>query len=213
MGEVLRGFFDRHFTSAHAIALLALFVAVGGTAYAATAIGTKQIKNNAVTTAKIKNNAVTTAKIKNNAVTSAKIASRSVTPAKMSEYTNSGLVKLSNGESKVLLTKGPFKFTAKCVDGGGGVSIANLTAKNTGSEAGLFESDYLSNYNDPVFDPGEELQAFYEVNQSVPYWFGEVYNMFSATSANGSTSLYGGGNLGVKVLGSDCVYQLFTWGK
>jgi hypothetical protein len=55
------------------ISILALFIALGGSAYAATKIGTKNIKNNAITSAKIKNNAVTTAKIKNGAVTGAKI--------------------------------------------------------------------------------------------------------------------------------------------
>jgi hypothetical protein len=50
------------------ISLIALFVALGGTSYAATAlarnsVGTKQLKNNAVTGSKIKNGAVTAAKI------------------------------------------------------------------------------------------------------------------------------------------------------
>lgn len=212
----------KHFSSAHAIALLALFVAVGGTAYAATKIGTNQIRNGAVTAAKIKNNAIVPAKVKakaigtgklaDGAVTASKLAKGSVTPAKMTEYTNSGLVKLSKGSEKVLLSRGGLKLTAKCEDGGGGVVHAALVAKNTGTEAGLFESDYEGNYTDPGFDPGEELNAFYTVDQSVPYWFGEYYNMFSMTNADGSTSLYGGGNIGTNVLGSDCVYQLFTWG-
>jgi hypothetical protein len=47
----------------HAVAYLALFVALGGTSYAATAlpknsVGTKQIRNNAVTGAKVKNNSL-----------------------------------------------------------------------------------------------------------------------------------------------------------
>ena len=43
--------------AALAVAALALFVALGGTSYAAgLLIGTKQIKNNAVTPTKIKNN-------------------------------------------------------------------------------------------------------------------------------------------------------------
>src|ERR1700761_4806578 len=55
------------------VALVALFAALGGSAYAATKIGTKQIKSNAITAGKIKKNAVTSAKIKNGAVTGAKI--------------------------------------------------------------------------------------------------------------------------------------------
>ena len=49
-----------HVTSAHIIAMLALFVAMGGTGYAAlklpkNSVGSKQIKKNAVTSTKVKN--------------------------------------------------------------------------------------------------------------------------------------------------------------
>jgi hypothetical protein len=70
-------------TYAQVTATLALFVAPGGTGYAATTIGTAQLKNNAVTTPKIKNAAVTTAKLKNNAVTGDKIASNAVGAGKI----------------------------------------------------------------------------------------------------------------------------------
>jgi hypothetical protein len=70
-------------TYAQVTATLALFVALGGTGYAATTIGTSQIANNAITTPKIKNAAVTTAKLKNTAVTGAKIASNAVGTAKI----------------------------------------------------------------------------------------------------------------------------------
>lgn len=49
---------------AAATSTLALLVALGGTSYAATQIGTKQIKNNAVTTLKIKNETVTGVDVK-----------------------------------------------------------------------------------------------------------------------------------------------------
>ena len=60
--------FRGRISSAHVIAVLALFIALGGGAYAGSKIGSNQIKKNAVTAAKIKKNAVTTAKIKKNAV-------------------------------------------------------------------------------------------------------------------------------------------------
>jgi hypothetical protein len=60
------------------VALLALFVALGGSAYAVNKVGTNQIKNNAVTTPKIKNNAVTTAKVANGAITTAKVKSGAI---------------------------------------------------------------------------------------------------------------------------------------
>ena len=98
MSNLMRG----RFTSAHAIALLALFVALGGSALAAkeASVGTKNIKANAITTKKIKNGAVTTAKIRDaavatskladNAVTSGKIANNAVTGAKVAGHSLTG---------------------------------------------------------------------------------------------------------------------------
>ncbi len=61
-------------SAALAVALLSLFVALGGTALAVSQIGTKQIKNSAVTQAKLHRGAVSTGKLVNGAVTSAKVA-------------------------------------------------------------------------------------------------------------------------------------------
>lgn len=63
-------------TFSNVISLTALFVALGGSAYAAldrNSVGTVQLKNKAVTAAKVHANAITTAKIKREAVTGAKI--------------------------------------------------------------------------------------------------------------------------------------------
>jgi hypothetical protein len=74
------------------VALIALFVALGGTSHAArhaigsiakATVGSGQIKNGAVTNPKIRNGAVSTAKIQNNAVASAKIKNHAVTKAKL----------------------------------------------------------------------------------------------------------------------------------
>ena len=60
------------------VACVALFVAMGGTSYAAAtlaanSVGTKQLKKNAVTNAKIKNAAVTGAKVKDGSLTGADV--------------------------------------------------------------------------------------------------------------------------------------------
>ena len=83
-----RGFL--RFLRGNTIALLALFIALGGTTYAATAlpknsVGTKQLKKNAVTAPKIKNGAVTNAKIGKNAVTGVKVKDDSLTGADILE--------------------------------------------------------------------------------------------------------------------------------
>jgi hypothetical protein len=80
----MKGLMSRRPSPALVVAIVALVVAMFGTAYAATqlpknSVGTKQLKANAVTKAKIKKNAITTAKIKKNAVTGAKVKDHSLT--------------------------------------------------------------------------------------------------------------------------------------
>ena len=82
------------------ISMLALFVALGGGAYAAlgkNSVGSKQLKKNAVTTKKIKNKAVTGAKIRKKTITGSKIKSNTLgTVPKASTitgYSRAGVVK------------------------------------------------------------------------------------------------------------------------
>lgn len=65
------------------VALVALFVSLGGVGYAATKIGTRQIKNGAVTTKKLRFEAVTTNKLADNAVTTSKLVDGAVTTSKL----------------------------------------------------------------------------------------------------------------------------------
>lgn len=65
------------------MATLALFVALGGTGYAATTIVSSQIAKGAVTTPKLASGAVTAPKLATGAVTSAKLAKASVNAAKL----------------------------------------------------------------------------------------------------------------------------------
>jgi len=89
------------------VALLALAIALSGTAYAANKIGSNQIKSNAVTTAKRRNNAVN--------------------PSKTADYgtmLNGTRLAATDGPTldaarsaapaKVLFRKGPLTVYAKC---------------------------------------------------------------------------------------------------
>ena len=74
----------------NAVAYCALFVATGGTSYAAASlpansVGSKQIKKSAVSAPKIKKNAITAAKIKKNAVTAAKIKADAIDTTKVKD--------------------------------------------------------------------------------------------------------------------------------
>jgi len=65
----------RRFSSAHLLSVLALFVALGGTALAVEehSVGTKQLKGSAVTESKLASQAVTKGKIATDAVTGGKV--------------------------------------------------------------------------------------------------------------------------------------------
>jgi hypothetical protein len=74
------------FTSAHAIALLALFVALGGTGYAAlklpkNSVSAKQIKRNAVKSAEIRNGSVRAVDVREGAVGEQQVAFESLKAA------------------------------------------------------------------------------------------------------------------------------------
>jgi hypothetical protein len=69
------------------IALIALFLSIGGISYAASKIGTKDIKKAAVTTSKIHKQAVTTGKLADGAVNGQKVLDDSLTGADIDEST------------------------------------------------------------------------------------------------------------------------------
>lgn len=73
-------FIRKRLTYSNVMSSIAVFLILGGaTAFAASKIGTNQLKANAITTGKIKKNAITSAKIKDGAVTGAKVADGSLT--------------------------------------------------------------------------------------------------------------------------------------
>jgi hypothetical protein len=77
-----------HLSFANSISLIALFVALGGTSYAAlskNSVGAKQIKKNAVGASEIKKNAVRASEIRSNAVASGDIADNGVSGADLAD--------------------------------------------------------------------------------------------------------------------------------
>jgi hypothetical protein len=72
----------RHLTPGNAVAMIALVIALGGTAVAAS-----NLPNGSVTTAKLASSSVTSDKLANSAVKSAKLANASVTSAKIAPGT------------------------------------------------------------------------------------------------------------------------------
>jgi hypothetical protein len=68
----------RRITSAHVIAMIALFVALSGSSYAAVTIHASQIRNNSIPGSKIKKNSIPGSKLKSNSVTSGKLRNNTV---------------------------------------------------------------------------------------------------------------------------------------
>jgi hypothetical protein len=82
-------------TYANVMATIAVFIALGGTSYAAlklpkNSVGSKQIKKNAVVAAKIKNGAVTGPKIAGGAITGTQVKEGSLTGANVLDGSLSG---------------------------------------------------------------------------------------------------------------------------
>jgi hypothetical protein len=119
-------------TYANVVATLALFLAIGGGAYAATqlkrnSVGTHQLKKNAVTGAKIKNNTITEAKLRDGAVTGAKIAAGSLTGADFNLNSLGTVPSASNASSaSVVNGQTPNKIFKTLLPGESDVGVASI---------------------------------------------------------------------------------------
>jgi hypothetical protein len=124
----MRGF--AHFLRRNTIALLALFLALSGTTYAAAtalapnSVGTVQLKKNAVTAVKIRKSAVTNPKIAKNAVTGAKVKDNSLTGADVLE---SSLGKVPSATAADTVGGSTVKsFVASVASGGAAATVLDL---------------------------------------------------------------------------------------
>jgi hypothetical protein len=149
----------KRLTYANVMSSIAVFLVLGGaTAFAASKIGTSQIKANAITTGKIKKEAVTTAKIKKDAVTGAKVKESS-----LGEVPSAGNANTVNGQSvtKVFKTMhagesgvvvasiAGFAITATCESGNIDVKVTTPTTPasvasvsgNGSPEGAIFDYD------------------------------------------------------------------------
>jgi hypothetical protein len=160
---------------------IAVFLVLGGaTAFAASKVGSNQIKSNAITTGKIKKEAVTTAKIKKDAVTGAKVKESSLgqvpsaanadnagnantvggmTVSRISYIANTG-----SAPQVVLNTQGliltascpggnPLVIATASVPAGVGVEFNSNETTSAGTNANLADDGNTEN----IFTTGDEL--------------------------------------------------------
>ena len=117
---------------ANVVATLALFVALGGSAYAIkqlpkNSVGTKQLKKTAVSTGKLKGNAVTKNKIRKNAVVTRKIRGGAVTRNKIKNSSVNGAKIADNSVtgSEINASTTPFSRIVHEARGSGPAGLAH----------------------------------------------------------------------------------------
>ena len=134
----------------HHVGMLALFLALSGTAYAATlprnSVGTAQLKKNAVTAPKVKKNAVTSPKIKRNAVTGAKVKADSLTGLDINESSLGKVPSAGAADSAAVassLASGDVNAVAVASPGGGVITTLEASCDSglKGISAGLRVAD------------------------------------------------------------------------
>lgn len=161
------------------IAYLALFVALGGSAYAAT-----QLPKNSVGSKQIKPNAVTAAKIKSGAVTGAKIGADSVTGANIDESTLGRVPSAAAAEKATEAGRAATATQATNADNA-------ATAADAKALGGIPSSGFLRT-NAVQFHTGALNACFKQTLVEVPGWFeittvGDCKNAFKFTIKNVSS--------------------------
>jgi hypothetical protein len=134
----------KRLTFANVVSAIALFIALGGTVYAAGKISGKQIKPNSIPGNRLKKHTLTGNQINvatlgtvpsaDNANTLAGQAPSAYEPA--SFWTRTGLVKSASGQTVSLATFGPFNLQLKCVAGSGSnvESVIDATSTEANSD-------------------------------------------------------------------------------
>jgi Phage Tail Collar Domain len=107
----MRGVLSRRPSPAMLVALLALFVSLGGSAYAAlrlpkNSVGSAQLKNGAVSSAKLRNGSVTASKVKSGSLTNQKLASPTLTISAGTGLAGGGSIALGHSGALAVASNG-----------------------------------------------------------------------------------------------------------
>jgi hypothetical protein len=145
------------------VALAALFVALGGSAYAALVITGKNVRNNSLVGADIKNKALAGRDIKNDSLGRIPIKEERLDASKIGTVKNSAAVAgvtgkkiepftLGAGQGRELLKAGPLTLTANCRSAGGD-QVAEIVVTTSSNDAAVDGAQ-----KDTNFDVGESAQ-------------------------------------------------------
>jgi hypothetical protein len=237
-------FIQRKLSFANVVSVIALFMALGGSSYAALRVGSAQIVDGSVRSGDIHNNTIRSRDIRNGSVLGLDLRNGTVTSADIRDGTVTGadvghnaltakdilesslgtvpsaadaakldgkaasdfvgadrlvttpFVRLTVGQTKTILRRGPFTWSAQCSDAGGGQVRLAVTLEST--EANSFSASFSS--QGAAVGPGSPATVFDNQSSSPAYSIG-----FPATAiAPSGAETSGFGWVGIKVPGSDC---------
>jgi hypothetical protein len=195
----VRGTFIRRPSPAMAVALLALFVALGGSSYAALRIGTRQIKNNSIRSVDIKNRTVRGRDIHRRTVRRANVARRTlfginlardrVTGAEVDESSLGTVRSASNANTLRGLGPSAFVPAGKVLSSGSGKRLA------PGETATLLDNNGLKLREKCQDDGGGNLtvKVFFESSEAGSRG-GSVLGSTGAFGPGASTEASAGGS-------------------
>ena len=217
---------------ANVVSVLALFVALGGSSYAAMKIGSDEIADNSVRGRDIHKDTVRGTDIRNNDVKGRDVRDNTLTGADLKESTlgsvpqaedaltlagkpasaflgsdrqiRTGLIKLAHAETKTVASSGPFTWKAACSDGGGGNTRLTVTVESTeaGASAGAFDPSMSG-----TVSPGSPVTVFDDATTGPIYTIGFP---LSAVAPSGAAPA-GLAFVGLQVAGADCVVNGVLW--
>jgi hypothetical protein len=185
----------KRLTYANVMSSIAVFLVLGGaTAFAASKIGSNQIKSNAITTGKIKKEAITTAKIKKDAVTGAKVKESSLGAVPSADTANSlsGLKPFSGSGTEdtitTLFSTGQFDVVGIC-DENSDFDPPGFQNENTGSVIGIINRGQNGGYA----DSSDDEDTVFNIGDGIAFDYLDAGDAGSAVLPNGHSIFAFGG--------------------
>ncbi len=191
------------------ISVLALFIALGGTVYAASKINGKTIKSNSIPGNRLKKHTLTGKQIKNHALTGTQInlAKLGTVPnatnathadaAGTADQLKTWFTNASIGQTVTLQTIGPFTYKGECSAGPEGKNYVETSQANSAAES--YEGEDANPFN-----PGEKIQIGDTAAASV--WEGPDDGSDAQISGDGHTYVNTFTSVGTNVAGAQCVF-------
>jgi len=206
----------RHPSPALVISVLALFVALGGTVYAASKISGKSIKQGSIPGNRLKKHTLTGKQINLKKLGTVPNATNAVeashaTTAGTTEQIKTWSATATIGQTVTLLTIGPFTYTGDCTTGPHAQTYVQTSQANSAGDSYADESGYETSSSQQFpWEPGEKLSVGYGSDEhetdGSPQWVGPYDGSDTQISGDGHTFVNTFASVGTKVFGADCIF-------